>query len=61
LISRRPLGSGPGALPLFAAPSAKRNSSTVTWIDATLGPLAWNTAGFSAVRAAPVLRAHLAQ
>src|SRR5678815_1205792 len=45
LISRRPAASGPGALPLLGAPSAARNASTVPWMDATLGPAAWNTIG----------------
>src|SRR5688500_16319940 len=34
LISRRPLGRGPAALPLFGLPSAARKASTVGWIDA---------------------------
>src|SRR6478736_5408163 len=40
LISRRPLPSGPGALPLLGSPSVARNASTVLWIDCAVGPAA---------------------
>src|SRR5215831_18909120 len=39
LISRRPLESGPGLLPLFGLPRAPLKASTVSVIDATLAPL----------------------
>src|SRR5437667_1443843 len=45
LISRRPLGSGPRALPLFGAPSAARYASTELCIEAAVGPAAWDTIG----------------
>src|SRR5262245_62179078 len=37
-ISRRPVGSGPGLLPLFGSPKAARKSFTVSVIEATFGP-----------------------
>ena len=37
-----PVGSGPGLLALFTAPSAVLKASTVAWIDAALGPAAEN-------------------
>src|SRR5438876_7093947 len=45
LISRRPLASGPGALPLLGFPRAARKASTVLGIEAAVGPAAWNTVG----------------
>ena len=45
LISRRPLVSGPGLLPLLGSPRAARKASTVLWIEAAVGPAAWKTAG----------------
>src|SRR5262245_32011727 len=53
LISRRPLGSGPGLLPLFGLPRAALKASTVSVIDATLAPLSEKmvTAGAGAAHA----------
>src|SRR4030095_3841071 len=41
LISRRPLWSGPGLLPLLGSPTAARNASTVLRMEAALAPTAW--------------------
>jgi len=40
LISRRPLGSGPGLFPLFGLPKIPRNVSTAVWIELGFGPAA---------------------
>src|SRR4029453_4559866 len=40
LISRRPLGRGPGVLPLLGEPTALRKASTTVWIAAASIPAA---------------------